>query len=252
MDKAEELLEQIILLLKRPQKKDLKPVLIRAIREAMDSDFERVKREKEFHKRLNEDMLSGLHSIYKEISQVTADGISRDVPKSAAEATAIFHEASRQLEAIMQGTLEAAESIMNNAETVQENQRNVAATLEIIKTGKPDENSLERLKDLLVNNISCINDIIVALSFQDLTGQRIKKVVSALGAIHQIVVETYVSAGLMLRKNKESPEKDFDAVAEESRQQALAATITNSELKGPSQDAASQKDVDDLLAQLGF
>lgn len=252
MDRTEELLEEIILLLERPEKEELKPVLIQAIREAMDSEFERTRQEKEFHKRLNEDMLSGLHSIYKEISQVAANDKSAEVPQSAADATALFHEASRQLDEIMQATLEAADSIMNNAETVQENQNSVSAILEEVQTGECNDQNTVQLKDLLIKNMDCIGDIIVALSFQDLTGQRIKKVVKALGSIHNIVVETYVSAGLMIKKNEENPGKDFESVAEESKQQALTVTVVNSKLSGPNKDAASQKDVDDLLAQLGF
>lgn len=223
------------------------------IREALESELERAKHEKDFHKRLNEDMLNGLHSIYKEITQVTlAPGKQReDVPKSAAEATAIFHEASRQLEEIMQTTLEATGSIMNNVEVIQENQSSVAAAVDAILTGELDTVAIQQFAELVKDDMGAVNSIIEALSFQDLTGQRIKKVVTALGSIHQIVVDTYLAAGLMLKKNAEEPEKDFAAIAEESKQQAAAVTVVGSELKGPTTDA-SQQDVDDLLANLGF
>lgn len=252
METTEELLKKIIDLLEEPGKEELKPILAETIREALDIDLERTKREKEFHKRLNEDMLNGLHSIYKEITQVASEGKDQDVPQSAAEATAIFHEASRQLEEIMQSTLEAADSIMNNAEKVQENQAVVAELLPHIESGSLDPAGAAKIGELLRANMDAVNEIVISLSFQDLTGQRIKKVVSALSSIHQIVVETYVSAGLMLKKSEEAPDKDFEALAKESKEQALSATVVDSELKGPSSDAASQQDVDDLLAQLGF
>lgn len=254
MGKTEKLLEEIVAILQRPEKEQLGPVLSQAIREALDADLRNARREKDFHKRLNEDMLNGLHSIYKEITQVTAQGQEHAVPQSAAEATAIFHEASRQLEEIMQTTLQAADSIMNNAERLQESQASMAAMVDAVLAGKLDSKAIAQLAELTRDDMETVNEIVVALSFQDLTGQRIKKVVKALSSIHQIVVKTYVSAGLMLKKSAEEPEKDFEALAAESRQQALASTaaaVTGSELKGPTMES-SQQDVDDLLAQLGF
>lgn len=255
MKTTEELLEEIISILERPGKEDLKTVLAETIRDALAAELARAKREKDFHKRLNENMLNGLHSIYKEISQVTADK-EKALPQNAEDATAIFHEASRQLEEIMQTTLEAADSIMNNAEIIQENQATVAAQLATLKAASPDDAVIQQLDGLLKKNMDYLGDIVIALSFQDLTGQRIKKVVNALGSIHNIVVETYVSTGLMLKKSEEESDQDFETLAEQSKQQAAAAAVSSppvvgSELKGPTLDA-SQKDVDDLLAQLGF
>ena len=249
METTEELLKKIVSLL---ENQELKPALGEALREDLNSYLERAKREKDFHKRLNEDMLSGLHNIYKEITQVAAVGKGQGEPQNTADATAIFHEASRQLEEIMQSTLEAADSIMTNAEKVQNNQTAVAALLPALESGEAAPAVVRKLGALLQDNMGAMNEIVLALSFQDLTGQRIKKVVSALGSIHQIVVETYVSAGLMLKKSEEAPDKDFESISKESKEQALSAAVTGSELKGPSSNAASQQDVDDLLAQLGF
>lgn len=253
MGKTEELLQKIVALLEEPDKACLRSVLADTIREALESELEQAKQGKNFHKRLNEDMLNGLHNIYKEITQVTLDPAKQgaEVPKSAAEATAIFHEASRHLEEIMQTTLEATENIMHNVETIQENQSSIAAAVDAILIGELDTVAIQQFVALIKDDIEAVNSIVEALSFQDLTGQRIKKVVTALGSIHQIVVETYVSAGLMLKKSEEEPKKDFEAIAEESKQQAAAATVAGSELKGPTLDT-SQQDVDALLAKLGF
>lgn len=251
MKNTETLLEEIISILESSDKTKLKTLLSEAIQSAVASELESAKREKAFHKRLNEDMLSGLHSIYKEISQVTVKNAG-DAPQNATEATEIFHEASRQLEEIMQTTLEAADSIMNNAEVLQANQEQVSALVESLSSCQSGENApLAKFEELAKDNINAINEIVIALSFQDLTGQRIKKVVNALSSIHQIVVQTYVSAGLMLKKSEEEQNQDFDTLAAASKEKASAITATGSELKGPTLDA-SQKDVDDLLAQLGF
>ncbi len=254
MAQIEELLKQLVDIVERPEKAELKPVLLETIETALKEEIERTRQEKEFHKRLNEDMLQGLQTIYKEIAQVAvASGPQgAEAPKSETDATAIFHEASKQLDEIMTTTLEAADNIMDKAETIQRNQNVVEGLLDtlIAVAATPSEAvGLRKLHELLLTNREAVSAIVLALSFQDLTGQRIKKVVHALGSIHQTVVQTYVSAGLMLKKSEEEPEKDLNAIAEESKKKADA--VVSSELRGPTLDA-SQKDVDDLLAQLGF
>ncbi|MDR2504303.1 MAG: protein phosphatase CheZ [Deltaproteobacteria bacterium] len=211
-------------------------------------DFERLMREKEFHRRLNEAMLQELQNIYKEITKLTESsgrGPSDDIEEGAAT---IFHEASRQLEEVMNTTLRAADDIMNRAEALQENGAKMRCGLEGLKAG---DSAARDLLGLLALNMEHVNAIVEALSFQDLTGQRLKKVVNALGSIRQIVVQTYVSAGLMLKKSEEEPEKDLSLIVEESEKTAAEAVAQGSKLVGPS-SRSSQKDVDNLLAQLGL
>jgi chemotaxis protein CheZ len=85
----------------------------------------------------------------------------------------------------------------------------------------------------------------VSLSFQDLTGQRIKKIINSIRQIEQIVREVMLSTGLMIRQREVEPEKDFEALSQEARSEAT------SKLQGPS-EGANQGDVDDLLASLGL
>lgn len=252
MARKKSLSRQIIDLLKQPGLEGVSPDVLTTIRNGLQDHLARQDQETEFHRRLSEDMLSGLHNIYKEIAKISGDKKdAAQTPGSADEASAIFREASRQLDEIMTTTLNAADDIMNLAETIQDNQSLVMGKLkELQDDGKIDAASFEALAGAERQNMEAVSSIVTALSFQDLTGQRIKKVVTALSSVHHIVVETYISAGLMLKKTEEEPDKDFATIEKESRQQA-EATIKGSELKGPSLDS-SQKDVDDLLAQLGL
>lgn len=255
MPKLEDLLHELAQILETPERTDERTALMETIQSALADELQRNKAEKEFHKRLNEDMLGGLQSIYKEIAQVASGGKASESstqPKSAEDATAIFHEASRQLEDIMSTTLKAADDIMCGAESIQERQAAVASILERLRANAAADTAvIDELQNALTQNAEDVTSIVIALSFQDLTGQRIKKVVHALGSIHQIVVETYISAGLMMKRSAEEPDKKLDEIVQESKKTAASAVVSGSELKGPSMDA-SQKDVDDLLAQLGF
>lgn len=250
MSKNNEFSRQITEILSQAGSGAIKPEQMQEINRVMQEQANRAAQEKEFHKRLNEDMLSGLHNIYREIAKISEQGQAQAGPKSAEEASAVFKEASRQLDEIMTTTYNAADDIMNRSEVIQGNQQLAQKNIEVLRQAGADPAVLEVLSSTLSENMEAVNSIVTALSFQDLTGQRIKKVVNALSSVHNIVVETYISAGLMLKKTEEQPDKDFETIEKESRQQA-EATVKGSDLKGPSLDS-SQKDVDDLLAQLGL
>ncbi len=97
-----------------------------------------------------------------------------------------------------------------------------------------------------------LTQIMTSLSFQDLTGQRLKKVVTALGEIQESIFEMYVSSGLMLKTREEMPEKGVAEIAAESKRRLdEIKEVKGSELKGPTRNA-SQADVDSLLADLGL
>ena len=82
------------------------------------------------------------------------------------------------------------------------------------------------------------------LSFQDLTGQRIKRIIEAIKKVEQIVLDLYLSTGIQLKAREEAPDRDISDLEAEAKQKV-------SELKGP-QTKIKQGDVDDLLAQLGL
>ena len=86
--------------------------------------------------------------------------------------------------------------------------------------------------------------IMTTLSFQDLTGQRIKRIIEAIKKVEQIVLDLYLSTGLQMKAWAEEPEKDMKVLQAEVKQKV-------SELKGP-QTKVKQGEVDDLLAQLGL
>ena len=97
-----------------------------------------------------------------------------------------------------------------------------------------------------------LTNLITTLSFQDLSGQRIKKVVSALNQIEAMVVELYVSTGLILDAAEKDPSKNVQELQDEARQAVKEFNQGRSELKGPDKAGASQGAIDDMLSQLGL
>ena len=201
--------------------------------------------ESEFYRHLNEEMRVGLRGIYKEISSAS------ELPggEAAGHTQKLFKDATHQLQEVMQTTLEAAENIMEATEKQLARQEEAGAIIAALEVSPKDEKSLARLDELNAELEASLTDILTALSFQDLTGQRLKKVVAAITSIQESVFDLYVSTGLMMKTREEEPEKNLGQIAEESRRKMVE--IKNSELKGPSRDT-SQSDVDDLLASLGL
>jgi chemotaxis protein CheZ len=149
----------------------------------------------------------------------------------------------------MQTTLEATEKIMETVELLQSHQEEAGGIIASLSVPTKEEKSLARLDELSRALDGSLSSIVTELSFQDLTGQRLKKVVAAITSIRETVFDLYVSTGLMLKTREETPEKDLKEIAEESKRKV--AEIKNSELKGPTMNT-SQQNVDDLLASLGL
>ncbi|MDR2456716.1 MAG: protein phosphatase CheZ, partial [Deltaproteobacteria bacterium] len=114
--------------------------------------------------------------------------------------------------------------------------------------------------DALVKSTSKhLTQIMEALSFQDLSGQRIKKIVSLIGEIQVQLLTMLVSVNTKIKAHHESPaaprpKEETEKVAQAEVDKMLERLSADpSELKGPGAEGRlDQGAVNDLLAQLGF
>ncbi len=249
MISQEEVLERVLLRVSEKVAESVRLTVSDAVHRELSSTMTRVMVESEFYRQVNEEMRDGLRGIYREISSASSEGPALTDRADSGKTQKIFSEATQQIEEIMQTTLTATEKIMETAERLLEGQERAAALLAGCKPAKKDANTLKEVEAFVGSLSGSLTDIITELSFQDLTGQRLKKLVAAISSIRETVFDLYVSTGLMLKTREETPEKDLSLIAEESKRKV--EEIKNSELKGPTLDA-SQKDVDDLLASLGM
>lgn len=201
-------------------------------------------------RQLSADMREGLKDIYRQISTVSDENAA--VCNSAND---LFAEAGEQLDEVVKATESAAMSIMEIVEKQLELQ---AESESIIGRGKeitPDE--FVRLHAINASLSSDLTSLLTILSFQDIAGQRIKKVMGALKEIEQRVLELYISSGLIMEGAKKTPEKDSATLREEA-QKAVENFCEQrksqgaSRLKGPDKNGCSQGAIDDMLAQLGL
>ncbi|MDY0228146.1 MAG: protein phosphatase CheZ [Desulfomicrobium apsheronum] len=198
--------------------------------------------EGEFYRSISTDLQEGLKSIYREINSAATG--TAELPVAASPvADEMFSEASTQLGAILQTTEKATDNIMGLVEKhldMNDRAMQLLASLEN-GTASPEIAELRAGNEALGADLM---EIMTTLSFQDLTGQRIKRIVAALQQIEKVVFELYMATGLSMKAMEQNPEQSVEEIRQTSKARAT-------ELKGP-QDANSQTDVDDLLSQLGL
>lgn len=223
---------------------DLRESITAAVEREVASHLSKALLEGEFYRRVNTDLQDSLKKIYQEVK--AAKGGTKVVPQIDAEIDPdeLFSEASDQLDAVLRTTEKAAVEIIDIVEKLQDMSTTVDCIVKGFESGgvtKDNRESLKEINNILMNDLS---QIMVTLSFQDLTGQRIKIIINSIRAVEQIVREVMLSTGLMIRKREEEPEMDIASLSEEAKNKA-------SDLAGP-QEETDQGDVDDLLASLGL
>ena len=218
--------------------------LTRNLREALAAALE---------KQLTESLTQALleSEFYRKIS---TDMSEEALLSDKAVADKLFKDASEQLSAVLRQTEDAANTIMEVVERLQERQQENAALLEKAHRGRITPAEWQRVIES--NRIlgEDLTTLMTAMSFQDLTGQRIKKAVSAMRQLESTVLELYLSSGVMMKAYEEKPGQDIAHIEEQARAAVadLKQKVEGSELKGPSTDGCQQGDIDDLLAQFGL
>jgi len=200
--------------------------------------------EGQFYRRVNDDLQQGLKEIYQEV-KAARGGTEIKCIEAEIDPEELFSETSDQLDAVLRTTEKAAVEIIDIVENLQELQGTVATIVKGFQSGGVTKENRRQLKTINDTLGADLQNIMVSLSFQDLTGQRIVKIINSIRQIEKIVQEVMLSTGLMIQQREEEPEKDFDALSEEAKTEAT------SKLEGPS-EGTNQGDVDDLLASLGL
>ncbi len=240
--------QQMVSALKETLSESITESVTRAVEREVAERLSKALLESEFYKKVNEDLQDGLKDIYQEIRTVrTGEGGGETVTTIEADAPPdeLFSEASDQLDAVLRSTEKAASQIIDIVEQLQEMSTVVSRIVAGFESGGVTKEDREKLKEINTTLESDLTQIMLAMSFQDLTGQRIKRIVTALEKAEDIVRQVIVTTGLMVQAREEEPDfMDFDALEEEAKTKAA-------DLTGPKEDA-DQGDVDDLLAQFGL
>lgn len=244
MINGDELMERMLEKILREIMPDLRESISTTIEREVARTLSRALLESEFHQRLNEEMRQGLQDIYKEINQAAKVEGEMGGQDGRQQADQLFQEAAQQLDKILQTTETATTDIMDIVEKHMELQSQSAVVIGNLESGTAAPGEIAGLKAANVALGEDLMCIMTTLSFQDLTGQRIKRIIEAIKKVEQIVLDLYLSTGLQIKARAEAPDKAIDELEAEAKEKVSA-------LKGP-QTKVKQGEVDDLLAQLGL
>ncbi len=180
----------------------------------------------------------------KEVGRINLTGITReDIP-----------ETSDQLEGILEATEEATDHILSATEKLLEMTDRWEAFCERIKPhvpkdeweltpGRTPEKLLGEMREEMMKTLSACN-------FQDLTGQRIQKIVALIRKIEEKIMDLIVR----YEQTQESDRPDSALNERRKRKENVTSGKAGSPLKGPQRksEAFAQEDIDSLLSDLGF
>ncbi len=237
-----EVSEKVAVALRQTLSEPISQTVAALVQQIVAEELTKSLSESDFYRKVSGDMESGLRNIYEEIK--TARGSSSSVSPSIETDTApeeLFEQASDQLDEVLQSTQVAAEKIIEIVENLQELQTSVASIVKGFESGGVTRKDREKLKDINDTLGNDLSGIMISLTFQDLTGQRIKIIIESLQKIEGIVKEMIVSTGLMIQTKENEPSLDFEEIELEVKEKTV-------ELHGPKK-GTNQGDVDDLLAQ---
>lgn len=194
-------------------------------------------------------MREGLKNIYQQISSASVE--TKDPEKKT---TALITEASSQLDEVIKATESAAMNIMTIVEKQFELARQSTELISKLQSDLPQNDALHRLGEINDQLVNDLTEVLTSLGFQDITGQRIKKVMTALKTIEQSVLDLYLSSGLVMNAAEDNPEGDVEVLQAEAQKavENYRDKVCKPELKGPDKNAPSQEAIDDMLSQLGL
>lgn len=216
------------------------------------------------------DLAHEMSGQVKELAQLLID-FKKDLgsklhPELNEIATNYIPLATDQLAAIIEATELAANKIMDNLESMQEGADRAKEMIASLKKGEvtlpggekggvevdTDRETVKTLSPLIDTldayideNISLISDSFAQMSFQDLTGQRIKRIMDVIGQMEEKVKDMVISSGVKLTEKEKNPGISNDELRR-------VVDEKTSELSGPQREGRGldQSGIDDLLAGL--
>ena len=191
--------------------------------------------EGKYHRGVNTEVLAGIENVVEEISS-----FKKNLSKSSSgsnETAGLLDCSTSALDDIISSTERATLNILDHIDQVQPL---LQSAKECASSGNNGPDQVERLESIE----SIMNNILTELSFQDLTGQKIRLVIKSLKRVEELVGEVYLMAQALHKTKEKSPDKDIEELKEEAK-------LVVTDLRQRS-DTIDQQEVDALFKELGL
>jgi chemotaxis regulatin CheY-phosphate phosphatase CheZ len=149
----------------------------------------------------------------------------------------------------MQGNFEALKKIVDShrQETIQSKaeEKNGGDLIPDSQKKRDISAFIDYIEPHIDNSMSLISDSFIQMSFQDLTGQRIKRIINLVNQIEERIKNMVISFGIKITERERNPHISSDEL-----QRAVEEKVT--ELAGPQREGKGldQAGIDELLANL--
>lgn len=203
----------------RTNQEDLKETIKEAFREALRDESCHVVSSARpdgngFFRQLNEEILDKLSGIYSELNRIQKTAGEDDKEKEGVSLVRdMMDDASERLHQIIKATEKATFTVIDLVECSLKNIENMKAT--IVETVQ-DDAAREKLSGSCAGLEYDMMEIMTTMSFQDLTGQRIKRVIDAINKVRDMIRDLYVSTDYILKEKSRQPDKNLKDLRDEA------------------------------------
>ncbi len=153
----------------------------------------------DFYRELNVEMCGVLGELARKIEEFKKD-LQILNPKIKDIVEKDIPSASNQLELILEAIEKAALSMMDVVERLIEINNEIEREIENVSNFLPKEKK-SKLRSYITASKDFLNELITSLSFQDLTGQKLKKIISLIQDIEKRITDLIVRFGMKIKKD---------------------------------------------------
>jgi len=179
----------------------------------------------DFQHEIKEDLYGQLGEIARYINATIKR--MQSIEPNIAHASDKIPQASVQLSEISKATEEATHIVMSQVEKVLDNHDVIMHHTESAERGDNASSCMGEVKLVVSENKEILMDIITGLSFQDLTGQKIKMIIGLIEEVEKRLLQLIVAFGL---KSKDAKESD-DTIKEFTGNPTLKQDVVDNILK---------------------
>lgn len=222
-----------------------------AVSHAMDQDDE------DFYRSVTMEMTGSVKELALVLINFRKEFTRKIRPHIEDIANVFIPQTSDQLEGIIETTEQAANTIMDNLDRMNQLVSENKSIITAMQNGTINGGTLAPavVADLtptlsvLVNHnkeyLDLITDTFTQMSFQDLTGQRLQRIIKLVGEIEEKITKMVISFGLKLTEREKNPELSAEELQKKVDEQAQL--LAGPQKKGGGLD---QDGIDDLLNSL--
>ncbi|MGC8720594.1 MAG: protein phosphatase CheZ [Thermodesulforhabdaceae bacterium] len=234
MDSEEQFLDKLACSIVAKMEPHIKEIVGKTVQEEVIKALKKALVDSEFYKGLSDDVMEGLGKIYAEIHATKSDVQLDSIIVGTMQT---LDESQSALDHVLSITESSTLKIMDLIEWVQDKVRKLR-----LMVGTSDNS--DELKNILNDIDRNLLEMLTLLSFQDVTGQKIKKVIEAFKKIEEIAFELYLSSEAFRKAKSEGFERSYGELRDEVKKQV--------EVLKKKKEIVDQNAIDEILSGLNL